>query len=118
MAIEAAAGFLRSIDGLEHDGQSRRVGQARLRTDHTMAHSDEGTLDQVRGAQELPVLGGEVVKGEQRVAVLVEASGGFLLYQVTTFNVGVESGATTPARPSRSPGVRSWLSAAGSSEAC
>ena len=50
VAIEAAAGFLRSIDGLEHHGQSRRFGQASLRQDCAVAHSDDGALYQDRGA--------------------------------------------------------------------
>lgn len=35
---------------------------------------------------------GEFVEGEQRVVVLGEASGGFLVFQLVTFNEGVEGG--------------------------
>ena len=84
MAIEAAAGFLVSIDGLEHLGQSRRFGQAALRTDRAVAHSGDGALV-------LPMLGAAVIERAQRVAALAEASGLFV-FQLSTFNDGVEAG--------------------------
>ena len=55
-----------------------------------MTHSSEGTLDGVRRAQVLPVLGGEVVEGEQRVAILVQAICGFVVFQLVAFDEGVE----------------------------
>ena len=61
-----------------------------------------------------PVLGREIVEGEQRVTILAEAAGDFLLFHPATFNDGVESGhGLGPRLGHRCPGApvafRCWV---------
>src|SRR6187549_926715 len=48
-------------------------------------------FDGVRRAQMLPVLGGEVVECEQRLAILAQAFGGLIVFNLVALDEGVES---------------------------
>jgi hypothetical protein len=69
VAVKAAPGFLRGLDELEHHRKRGLVGEAALRSDRAVSHRGERALDRIRAPQVLPMLGGEVVKGEQRIAI-------------------------------------------------
>ena len=57
-----------------------------------MADRRERALDRVRCSQVLPVFGGEVVEGEQRVAVFGQAIGRLFEFQRVALDEGVERG--------------------------
>src|SRR5262249_20586116 len=71
--VESSPAFLRGLDELEDHGQRRRSRETALSADGPVAHGGKRALDGVRGAQVLPMLGREVVEGEQRLAILVQA---------------------------------------------
>jgi hypothetical protein len=71
MAIEPSPGFLRTVDQLEDHGERGFVGQAPFGSDGAVADGREGAFDRVCRSQMLPMLGREVVAGEQRLAVLI-----------------------------------------------
>jgi hypothetical protein len=70
VAIEATPAFLGGLGELEDHGERGLVRETALRTGGAMADGREGAFDDICRAQMLPVLGGEVVKGQQRVAIL------------------------------------------------
>ena len=55
-----------------------------------MTHGREGTFDDVGCAQMFAVLGGKVVKGEQRVAILNQALDRFVVFDSPAFDDGIE----------------------------
>src|SRR3954471_6704072 len=73
MTVEPSPALLGGLGQLEDHGERGLVRQAALRAHRAMADRHERALHWVRGPSVLPVLGGEVVEGEQRVAVLHEA---------------------------------------------
>ena len=54
-----------------------------------MAHRGERAFDDVRRVQVLPVLGREVVEGEQRVAILNQALDRVVVFDAPGLNEGV-----------------------------
>ena len=70
VAIEPTPAFLRRIDQLEHHRERRLVREASLRADRAVPHGGKGALDRVRGSEVFPVFGGEIVEGEQGLAIL------------------------------------------------
>ena len=73
VTIEAAPAFLRGLDELEDHRERGFVGEAALRSDRAVSHRGERAFDRIRPPQVLPVLGGEVVEGEQRIAIFGQA---------------------------------------------
>ena len=63
-----------------------------LRADGAVTHGGEGALDWVRGAQMFPVLGREVVGGQQQLAILSQALDCLLVFQLLGFDEGIERG--------------------------
>ena len=57
-----------------------------------MAHGRERAFDDVSRAQMLPVLGREVVEGEQRIAILDQALDRLVLFDAYGFDEGIERG--------------------------
>jgi hypothetical protein len=98
VAIEPAPGFLRRIDQLEHQGEGRLVREATLRADGAVPHGGKNALDRVRGPQVFPVFGGEIAEGEQGLAILRQAPGGLIVFQLIGRDEGVET------RPRRTVG--------------
>src|SRR3954453_15190071 len=90
VAIEPTPAFLRSIDQLEHHRQRRLVREAALRADRAVSHGGKGAFDRVRGPQVFPVFGREIVKREQDLAILRQAIGGLLVFQLVGGDEGVE----------------------------
>ena len=60
--------------------------------DRSMADGREGALDRVGRAQVLPVLGGEVVEGEQHVAILRQAFDRLVVLRAVDFHESIEGG--------------------------
>jgi hypothetical protein len=90
VAIEPAPAFLRRIDQLEHHRERRLIQEAALRADGAVPHGSKGALDRVRGPQVFPVLGGEIVEGEQGLAILRQALGGLVVFRLVGGDEGVE----------------------------
>ena len=74
MAIEPPPTFLGGIDELEHHCERRLIREAALRAYRAVPHGGESALDRVRGPQVFPVLGREIVEGEQGLAILRQAT--------------------------------------------
>jgi hypothetical protein len=79
VAVEAAPAFLCGLDALEDHGERGLVGEAAFRPDRAEPHGGEGAFDGVRRPQVLPVLGGEVIERQKRIAVLGQAIDGLLV---------------------------------------
>src|SRR6266508_419000 len=69
VAAQASPAGLGRLCELERHGKRRLVREASFRPCGSMADGCEGALDRVGRAQVLPVLSGEVVEGEQHVAI-------------------------------------------------
>ena len=82
VAIKSTPTFLCSIDELEHHRERRLVREAALRADRAVPHGGESALDRVRGPQVFPVLGREIVEGEQGLAIFCQALGGLVVFQL------------------------------------
>ena len=85
-----------------------------------MAHGRERAFDDVSRAQMLPVLGREVVEGEQRIAILDQALDRLVLFDAYGFDEGIERGECILlglGHP-ESLAAPAWLSVAGSSATC
>ena len=80
VAVKATPGLLRAFDQLEDHGERGPVREASLRADRPVSDGREGAFDRIRRTQVLPMFGREVVEGEQRVPVLLEAFGGLLVF--------------------------------------
>src|SRR4051795_6830565 len=90
VAIKPAPAFLGGIDQLEHHRERRLVRQAALRTDCAVPDGGKGALDRVRGPQVFPVFGGKIVEGEQSMAILCQARGGLVVFELVGCHEGVE----------------------------
>src|SRR5438067_13307059 len=84
--------FLRRIDQLEHHRERRLVREAALRADRAVPHGGKGALDRVRGPEVFPVFGGEIVEREQGLAILRQALGGLVVFQLVGCDEGVKRG--------------------------
>ena len=74
VAVEAAPTFLRGLDELEDHRGRGLVREAALRSDRAVSHRGERAFDRIRAPQVFPMLGGKVIEGEQRIAILGQAS--------------------------------------------
>src|SRR3982074_2963207 len=64
VAVETTPAFLGGLGELEDHGERSLVRETSLGADGAVAHRCERAFNDVRRAQMLPVLGGEVVEGE------------------------------------------------------
>ena len=92
VAIEATPAFLGGLGELEDHGERGLVGETSLGAHCAVADRRERAFDEVGRAQMLPVLGGEVVEGEQRVAILDQALDRLVVFDAPGFDEGVERG--------------------------
>src|SRR5207237_7104987 len=61
-------------------------------------HGGKGALDRVRGPQVFPVFGREIIECEQGLAILCQALGGLIVFQLIGCDEGVERGLGVLAR--------------------
>jgi len=73
VSIEATPTFLGGLGELKDHGERGLVGETSLGAHRAVADGRERAFDDVGRAQMLPMLGGEVVEGQQRVAILGQA---------------------------------------------
>ena len=73
VAIEATPTSFGSLGEFEDHGERGLVRETSFGAHGAVVHRGERTFDDVRGAEMLPVLGREVVEGEQRIALLDQA---------------------------------------------
>src|SRR5688500_8281032 len=81
MSLETAPALLGSLRQLEDHGERGLVGEAALRPGGSMPDGGKRALDWIGGAQVLPMLGGEVIEREQRIAILDEAFDGLFVFE-------------------------------------
>src|SRR6266481_5740482 len=70
VTVETAPASLSGLCKLEDHDQRGLVRETSLRAHGAVTHGRERAFDDVGRAQMLPMLGGEVVENEQRVAIL------------------------------------------------
>src|SRR6202035_375554 len=90
VAIEATPAFLGDLGELEDHGERGLVGKTSLGAHGAVAHRRERAFDDVGRAQMLPVLGGEVVEGEQRVTIFDQALDRLVVFDAPGFDEGIE----------------------------
>jgi hypothetical protein len=90
VAIEATPVSLGGFAELEDHGERGLVGKTSLGTHPAVADCCERTFDDVGRAQMFPVLGREVVEGEQRLAILDQALDRLVVFDGPSFDEGVE----------------------------
>jgi hypothetical protein len=83
VAIEAPPAPLGGLGEFEDHGERGLVGETSLGAHRAVADRRERAFDDVGRSQMLPMLGGEVVEGEQRLTILDQA-----LLRVISFSVG------------------------------
>ena len=88
VAFETAPVLFGSLRELEDHRQRGLIGEATLRSSRTMTDGSKCALDWVGGPQVFPMFGGKVVEGEQRVTILGNALGRFLVFAA----VGLDGG--------------------------
>src|SRR5689334_23511238 len=66
--------------------------------DRAVPHGGKGALDRVRVPQVFPVFGREIVECEQGLAILCQALGGLIVFQLIGCDEGVERGLGALAR--------------------
>ena len=80
VAFKTAPTLLGALDQLEDHGEGGLVREASLGSGGPVPDCREGAFDWVCRSQVLPVLGGKIVEGQQRLAIFLEAFGGFLVF--------------------------------------
>jgi hypothetical protein len=90
VAIEAPPGLLRGVDQPEHHGERSLVREASLQPNRPVPHGGESAFDGVCGSQVVPVLGREVVEGEQRLSIFPQAFGDLVVFDGIGLDEGVE----------------------------
>ncbi len=75
--VDRAPTGLGGLDELERHRDPGSLGTESLGDPGPVTHGREGRLDQVRGAEVDPVLGGEVVEREQLIHIIGDLGGGF-----------------------------------------
>ena len=78
-AVQAAPLLAGRLAQLEDHGERRHAAEAAFGLGGPEAHGRKGAFDGIGGANVLPVLGREVVDGEQHVAVLGQAGHRFVV---------------------------------------
>jgi hypothetical protein len=53
-------------------------------------HGREGAFDGVCRSQVLPMFGGKIIEGQQRLAILLQAFGGLLVFDRVGFDENIE----------------------------
>ena len=89
-ATDAAPALLGLLDQLEGQAEEGGSCDAVARARGAMAHGGEGRFDRVGGAQMRPMLGREVVEGEQRVMVLGQLLGGLGILRAVVLHEVIE----------------------------
>ena len=92
MPVEAAPALLGRLGEFEDHGERRLVGEAALRAHGSMPHGGKAAFDGVGGAQVLPVLGREVVEGQQCRAILGQAIDRLVVFDGLGPDEGIEGG--------------------------
>ena len=90
VAIEATPAFLGSLGELEDHGERGLIRKTSLGAYRAMANGRERAFDDVGRAQMFPVLGGEVVESQQRVAILDQALDRLVVFDAPGLDEGVE----------------------------
>jgi hypothetical protein len=90
VTVETAPVSLSGLRKLEDHGERDLVGETSLRAHGAVTHGGERAFDDIGRAQMLPVLGREVVEGEQRVAILDQALGRLVVFDAPGFDEGIE----------------------------
>src|SRR5262249_47375187 len=90
VAIESTPVFLGSLGELEDHGERGLVRETSLGAHRAVADCRERAFDDVRRAQMLPVLGRGVVEGELHVAIIDQALGRLVIFDVPGLDEGVE----------------------------
>lgn len=89
-AAEPTPAFLSAAGELEHHVQHAVTAQAPLGPFGAVADRGEGTLDWIGRSDALPMLGREVVEGQQLVPVLFQAFGGLGVFRLVSLDEEVE----------------------------
>ena len=76
MLVESSPVFLRRIGKFENHRQSSSTGTAAFGSLRAVADGRESRFDRVGGSDVDPVLGGEVVEGEQHIFVIAQTGAG------------------------------------------
>ena len=90
IAVETAPAFLGGLGELEDHGERSLVRKASLGAHGAVTHGRERAFDDVGRAQMFPVLGGEVVEGEQCFAVLDQALDRLVVFGAPDFDEDIE----------------------------
>ena len=90
VTVEATPAFLGGLGELEDHGERGLVRETSFGAHRAVADGRERAFDDVGRAQMLPVLGGEVVEGEQRVAILGQALDRLVVFDAPGLDEGVE----------------------------
>src|SRR5262245_3101942 len=90
MTIEATPASLGGLGELEDHRERGLVRKTSLGAHGSVAHGRERAFDDVRRPQVFPVLGWEVVEGEERIAILDKAFGRFLVFDAPSLDEGIE----------------------------
>jgi hypothetical protein len=91
VAIEATPASLGGFAELEDHGERGLVRETSLRAHGAVTHGRERAFDDVGCAQMLPMLGGEVVENEQRVAILGQTLDRLVVFDGPSFDEGENS---------------------------
>ena len=76
MLVEPSPMLLRGLGEFEDHRQGSSAGAAALGSFRAVSNGREGRFDRVGGSDVDPVLGGEVVEGEQYIFVIAQAGAG------------------------------------------
>src|SRR5262249_3376313 len=90
VAIEATPTFFGSLGELEDHGERSLAWETSFGAHGAAPHRGERAFDDLRVAPLLPVLGREVVEGEQRVAILDQALDRLVVFDAPGLDEGVE----------------------------
>ena len=90
VTVETTPAFLSGLGELEDHGERGLVRKTSLGAHRAVADGRKRAFDDVGRSQMLPVLGGEVVEGQQRVAILDQALGRLVVFDAPGLDEGVE----------------------------
>jgi len=91
-AAQFAPAFLGALAEFEHHVEHAVAAEAALGSFGAMADRGKGAFDWVRCPNALPMLGREVVEGEQLFSVLDQAFGGFGVFRLEGVDEQIEGG--------------------------
>jgi hypothetical protein len=90
VAIKAVPAFFGGLGKFEDHGEGSLVRETSLGAHRAVADRSERAFDDVGRSQMLPVLGREIVEGEQRLAILDQAFHRLVLFDAPGFDEDVE----------------------------